>query len=484
MTRRERWMWPALLGLLTAAALWFGWIGFIASDDALYHAGAMRWLEVGPSPGADHWSTRFPLILSFAAILRLAGDGFAAFATTALLWYFALIVVAGGLAARIGGVCAGWIAAILIATMPVIVSHASTVSCDLAEAFFLLAGVWLLAGSTGGLARGVAAGMGFGLAILCRETAGLALAGLGPLFLIGRPIDRRLLIAAGVGLGLVIGGEMLFQYALIGDPLHRYALAFHHDAHIDRAANMEGNFLLHPVIDPVLVLLVNDDFGLLFWLVPVALMAGAVRGLPPASRRLMLVLSAMATANFLLVAVMYGKLVLNPRYFTLPAITAAIMLALWLARSRPALRLVAIGGLVGTNLLLAGLGNAHPRWGMEAMVRAAAAHPDEPVYAPADDVARAWLPLRFAGLTNARPAPAPPGAWLVTATPPADAPVAMRYPSPPTRVGAIVETLGLAPLVPGGIARRLFHPSPEQYLLRAPGAVTPPSRPAPPRSPA
>lgn len=468
MARRERWMWPALLGLLTVAALWFGWIGFIASDDALYHAGAMRWIEVGPSPGADHWSTRFPLVLSFAALLRIAGDGFAAFAATALIWYAALIAVAGGLASRIGGMRAGWIAAILIATMPVIVSHASTVSCDLAEAFFLLAGLWLLAGLPGGLIRGVGAGMCFGLAILCRETAGLALVGLGPLFLLGRPIDRRMLIASGVGLALVIGGEALFQYALTGDPLHRYALAFHHDAHIDRAANMEGNFLLHPVIDPLLVLLVNDDFGLLFWLAPVALAAGAARDLPPAPRRLLLTLTAMAAANFLLVAVLYGKLVLNPRYFTLPAIAAAILLAMWLARSRPTLRMVVIGGLAGTNLLLAGLGNAHPRWGMEAMVEAAAAHPGEPVYALADDVARAWLPLRYAGLTNARPVPAPPGGLLVTETPPSGVAVLARYPSPPTRVGAIVGTLGLAPLVPGGIARRLFHPSPEQYLIRAP----------------
>ncbi|TVV71122.1 ArnT family glycosyltransferase [Sphingomonas solaris] len=459
----------AVLAVLALAALWIGWVGYIASDDTLYHAGAMRWLTDGPAPGADHWSTRFPLILSFAAALRLLGDGFLAFDATAVAWYVALVAVAGGLAGRIGGRMVGWIAAMLTATMPVVVSHASTVSCDLTEAFFLLAGVWLLAGERATVARAVAGGMCFGLAVLCRETAGLALLGLGPLFLLGRPLDRRLLLAAGIGLATVIGGEMLFQWALTGDALHRYALAFNHDDHIDRAANMEGNFLLHPAIDPLLVLLVNDDFGLLFWLAAAALAGGATRRLATAPRRLLLTLAAMATVNFLAVAVLVHKLVLNPRYFTLPALAAAIVLALWLAKLRPTVRAGLLAVVVATNLLLLGLGNAHPRWGMETLVQATAAHPREPVYASENDVARGWLSLRYAGLANARPAPAPPGALLVTDTPPADpARLVTAFPSPPTRVGAIVRGLGMERLVPGAIARRLLAPSPEQYLVRTP----------------
>ena len=374
----ERRLWPLLLVVLAIAALAIGWVGFIASDDSLYHAGAMRWVTDGPSPGIDHWSTRFPLIVGFAAAIRLLGDGFAAFDAISVFWYAALLAVTTGFARSIGGPRAGWIAAILIATMPVIVSHASTVSCDLAEAFFLIAGAWLLCAAgadRAGLARAIAAGLCFGMAILCRETALLALVAFGPLFVLGRPVDRRLLIAAGLGIALVLGGEMLFQHAMTGDALHRYGLAFNHDDLIDRAANLEGNFLLHPAIDPLLVLLVNDDFGLLFWLAGAGLALGAMRGLAPEGRRRLAVVAAMALANFLIVAVLYHKLVLNPRYFTLPALVAALVLALWLARLRWPWRALLLAAIVAVNLLMLSVGNTHPRWGLEVTVAAAQAHP-------------------------------------------------------------------------------------------------------------
>ncbi len=466
----ERLLWPFLLFALAVAALATGWVGFIASDDSLYHAGAMRWVTDGPSPGVDHWSTRFPLILSFAAAIRLIGPGFAAFDITAAGWYIALIAVSGGFAARIGGARAGWIAAILIATMPVIVSHASTVSCDLAEAFFLIAGAWLVCGGglkRADLLRALAGGLCFGLAILCRETALLALAGLAPVFVIGRPVNRRTLIAAGIGIAIVLGGEMLFQAVLTGHPLHRYGLALYHDDHIDRAANLEGNFLLHPVVDPLLVLLVNDDFGLLFWLAPVAL-GVALRRLTPVGRRRLRLVAAMAGANFLLVALLYDKLVLNPRYFTLPALVAAFVLACWLARMhwRPRALLMAI--MVATNLLLLSVGNAHPRWGLEAMLLAAKAHPRAIIHADADTVARAFLPLRFGNITNVSASPPPPDSLLVTATPPTEPTRTLGfYPSPPTRLGALVEGIGLRRLIPSAVARRMFTPSPAQYLVRA-----------------
>lgn len=469
ITPRERLLWPALLLLVAVAALAIGWVGFIASDDSLYHAGAMRWLTDGPSPGADHWSTRFPLILSFAALIRLIGPGFGAFDAVSLLWYGALVAIAGGCAARIGGVRAGWIAAVLIATMPVIVSHASTVSCDLAEAFFLIAGAWALSGGNAarrGLLLGAIGGICFGLAILCRETALLALVGLGPLFLIGRPLNRRLFLAAGVGLMLVLGGEMLFQFSLTGDPLHRYTLAFNHDDHIDRAANLEGNFLLHPAIDPLLVLLINDDFGLLFWLAAAALGLGALRGIDAEGRRRLIVLATMAAVNFALVALLYHKLVLNPRYFTLPALVAAFVLGTWLARMRAIPSALLLTTIVMTNLLLLSVCNAHPRWGVETLVQAASARPGEIVHADPDTVARAYLPLTFGRIANA--APGTTGLVLTDHAPADPARIIAFYPSPPTRLGALIEALGMRGLVPGTIARRLFTPSPAQYLVRMP----------------
>ena len=47
--------------IVVAIALWLGWVGYIASDDALYYFGAVKWVDRPPYPGVDHWTTRFPV---------------------------------------------------------------------------------------------------------------------------------------------------------------------------------------------------------------------------------------------------------------------------------------------------------------------------------------------------------------------------------------------------------------------------------------
>lgn len=473
MNPSASWRWCALLVLTGALALWVGWVGFIASDDSLYYAGAQAWLTHPPAAGTDHWSTRFPLILAFAGVISVIGRGYAAFGVTAVLFHIVLVTVTALYGRTVGGARAGWIAALLIATLPVVIVYATTVSVDLIEASALVAGALLLGGAGNDRARlwqGGGAGVCFGIAILCRETSVLPLLAFVPMLLIGRPIPRRVLIAMGLGVVLVLGAEALFQYALTGDPLRRYAIAFHHDEHIDRAANLEGNFLLWPPIDPLLVLLVNDDFGLLFWLAGIALMLGATRGLGEPARQRLLVLAAMAGASFLLVAVLYTKLVLNPRYFTLAAVAAAVTVAIWLDRLSASWRTGLLAAIIGGNLLLMSVGNAHPHWEMEVLVDAARRHPREIVAGAPHEVRRAHYPMEFAHLANLRYAPAAPGGLVVV---PASARpsgvIVARYPSPPTRLGMLLRALGLEALVPHAISRRMFAPGPEMLLVRTQG---------------
>jgi hypothetical protein len=467
----QRLAWPATLLLATMLALALGWTGYTASDDASYYQGALRWLIDPPWPGDGHWSTRFPIILSLAAALLLLGQGFAALTATALAWYAGLIAVTGLFTARIAGRTAGWIAAVLVATLPVVTSEATTVGCDLAEALFLLAGCCLITGSTGsgktGRSRPVAAGLCFALAILSRETAALALLGFVPLFLLGRPLPRRTLILMGLAAAALLLGEMAFQWALTGDPLRRYTLAFNHDSHIDRAANLEGNLLIHAAIDPLLVLLVNNDFALLFWFALAALASGVHRGLGASSRRQLLVPAVLAATAFLLIALLTTKLVLNPRYFTLPAIVAVMIVAIWLAGMAVRARAVVLSVTLAANLLMLSVQNAHPRWPAEALVLAAAAHPAEPVLTDRDTRQRAEIPLGFARLTNAQAGPPRPGALYLA---PEHAgifaahPLA-RYPSPATPLGRAIEALGLTPCLPAAISR-LLSPNPAVLLWR------------------
>jgi len=236
---------------------------------------------------------------------------------------------------------------------------------------------------------------------------------------------------------LVLAGEAAFQWATTGDALHRYTLAFNHDSTLDRAANEEGNFLLHPVIDPLLVLLVNNEFALLFWLATPA--AFALRGSGFDWRRFAPVL-AMGVASFVLVAALSNKLVLNPRYFTPTALAAAILVGAWLA-TMPVRRAVLLAGLmVALNLAMLTLQNNHPRWPSEALAEAAAAEPQRAITSDPDTVRRARQRLDWAGLANVRPeAPY----LLVPARETGGRAVVAELPAPWRPAGAIAAAFGL-----------------------------------------
>jgi len=235
----------------------------------------------------------------------------------------------------------------------------------------------------------------------------------------------------------VLVGEAAFQYLMTGDALHRYTLAFNHDSTLDRAANEEGNLLIHPAVDPLLVVLVNNEFALLFWLAIPALVA--LRGGGMDWRRFAPV-AAMGAASFVLVALLAHKLVLNPRYFTPSAVAAAILVGAWLARLEWR-RAAAIAGVaIALNLLMLMLQNNHPRWPSEALAVAAAEHPAGTIASDRDTMVRAEQRLRWAGLTNV----GVEGDYLLAPErETAGRPVVARYPAPWRPAGAVAALFGV-----------------------------------------
>jgi 4-amino-4-deoxy-L-arabinose transferase-like glycosyltransferase len=435
----SRWTCPVLIAIVAAASAAAGWTGFIASDDELYYEGALRWANGEAFTGDNHWTTRFAVVLTLAAMIKLVGAAPFALHVTAILWFALFVAMGTLLARRIAGERGGWIGGLLLASLPLNALGASIVNCDLPEATFLMLGAWLLAGELDRprLGRCILAGTAFGLALLCRETAVLALAGFGALFLIGKPFPRWAILATGCGAALVLLGEAAFQWAMTGDPLHRYSLAFNHDSTLDRAANEEGNLLVHPVLDPLLVLLVNNEFGLLFWLaVPAGL---ALRNAGFDWRRFAPLL-AMGAASFLLIALLSTKLVLNPRYFTPSAIAATILVGAWLARMRWSRAAPLLGLVVALNLAMLMLQNNHPRWPSEALAQAAAEDPARIITSDADTLARARQRLIWAGLDNVH---ADAAYALVPAGEAGERPVVERYPAPWRPAGAAAALLGV-----------------------------------------
>ncbi len=460
--------WAALLVLGLTAALWIGWIGFMASDDGLYYIAAARWADAPPFAGDNHWATRFPIVLSFAGALLAVGKNMLAFHLTSIGWFVALIAIGGLFTASLAGARAGWIAATLIATMPTLATFGSVVNCDMPEAFFLIAGAWILGAGDKGARPGLGllSGLCFGVAALCRETAILPLVGLLPIFLIGKPVQRKTLIACGIGFAIVLAGEALFQYHMTGAPLRRYDIAAHHDSHIDRAANMEGNVLVHPAIDPLLVLFINDDFALLFWLALVALVGGTWGRIALVSRRRLVVFASMALAGFLLVSVLTHTLVLNPRYFAMAALLACFFVAIWLAAMGPRSRAIILGLAVAANLLALSVANNHFRWPSEALLIAARAHPNAIIVTDRAILVRADLPRAFAGLTNIEAGRPQTGKLYLASddAAPAGGTAIDHYPSPPTMLGSLIKPIGLGTYLPARVARRLIEPNPSVTL--------------------
>jgi hypothetical protein len=106
---------------------------------------------------------------------------------------------------------------------------------------------------------------------------------------------------------------------------------------------------------------------------------------------------------------------------------------------------------------------------VEVLVDAARQHPGEPVAGDPHEVRRARIPMAFAHLSNLRYAPAAPGGLVVVPASAAPAgKIVARYPSPPTRLGAVLRALGLEAIVPHAIARRMFAPGPEMVLVLTP----------------
>jgi hypothetical protein len=251
--------------------------------------------------------------------------------------------------------------------------------------------------------------------------------------------------------------------------LHRWTLAFHHDGHIDRAANLEGNVLVHPAIDPLLVLLVNDDFALIFWLAGAALAWRFHRCLDAQGRARMLVVAALALATFLLVGALVTKLVLNPRYFMLPALAAALAVAIWLDGMRVVPRAGLLAIALGANALMLSVENQHPRWPAEALLQAAERHPAETIATDAETHHRALIPLGWHGLDHVVTGVPQPGGLVLLPDGPASAGLRIieRYPSPPTGLGRLLDRIGVAQHLPYRVAARLLTPNPTMLLVVA-----------------
>ena len=403
--------------ILIAAALLlnFGWIGYLASDDAIYVSGGIGWLTQFPYVGDHHGNVREPMTMPIALSFALLGQNEFALVLPTLLAFLGTLAITYFALARRLEPNAGMTAALLVAATPLFAVQSTVASADVNELFWLVAAYWLFHTAaqrpqpSGFL---VAAGGAIGLAFLTRETAVFAMVYFGLLFLAGYGLPRSRYWCMALGFLLVVGAETLYLAAMTGDPLYRINMSMHH-GEVNRALALEGNVLVHPLLDPILVFLLNQEFGLLFWIAtPAAIWLCFARSVEPRWRA---VARPLATLGLVWFACFYAAgalLPLNPRYGSVATYAAAVLVGLaglQIARRARFAAAAMFAALIGTNLLCLALENREPLFGERALV-AYLQSGAGPVTADPETRHRASLLLDWAGVADkAKAGPPLPG---------------------------------------------------------------------------
>jgi 4-amino-4-deoxy-L-arabinose transferase-like glycosyltransferase len=369
----------AILFLLLVA---LAWVGFIGSDDVIYSDGAYGWLNSFPYVGG-HGSIRYTITLPIAAAYRLIGENEFALALPSLIYTLGLILIGGLFVRRADGDTASLATLILFATSPLFVIQGSIANVDLIELFFVMASfaLWWRALDAERQTRWlIASGAMAGLAFLTRETAVFIIPFFALLFLTAYRLPRWRYLWIAVGFLAVWAAELLYLGIMTGDPLYRIHISMNHDSSIDRTIDLAGNVIVHPLIDPLLVLLINQEFMLIFWVaIPIGLWLCFGRDIPVKRQGVARIVALFGATWFVCAASAQSLLPLNPRYFAATTASAIMLVGIGLAelgrRRRASLALGIAFALVIANLAGIVVEDKVPMYHERALARFVAAHP-------------------------------------------------------------------------------------------------------------
>jgi hypothetical protein len=409
------------------------WVGYVGSDDHSYARGALGWLAHFPRPyvGDDHWTLRHPVVVPIAVSLALFGFREISLGLPSAFLFLLFLVVNYFYLQRFLGASVALLSAVMLATTPLFAVQATFPQDVIIQILAVSVSFWLFYSAARSKRPAwlmFTSGLAAALAWLTLETTAGLLLFYAILFLIGVRVPRRFYWIMAFAFLLIVGAEMIYFTALAGDPLYRYRIDLHHDI-VDRVGevrlanqsgrlfDIEGNLAVNVLLQPLLALLLNQEFGILFWaFVPASIWVWKTKTTLLEDRRLIRLLSGLGLVWIIFVSVNASVLWVVPRYYSVASWAAVIVVVYWLRHfvlaRWPKVAIFAGVGFIAINLLCVYVENKNPLFAERALVDYVTQHRGS-IYTDPMTMTRAKLLLEFQGVSErVLSDPVPPGALV------------------------------------------------------------------------
>lgn len=461
------------------------WVGFYGGDDFKYYRAAKDWLEAFPPDLTQEGSMRLAITLPIAFSLAWLGDSefFAILPTS--LYYIAFILFIAYALRRLTDPVTTIIACAVLASVPVLAIYSTTPSADLANLLYGSLSFFFFYSALDHERRKLMlylSGFVAGIAFLSHEQILALLFFYGMLFIIGYRIKRKFYLYLASGFITVLLAEMIL-YIFAGYNL------FHHFTWLLDATQAEdrwtgspppkvggidnaGNLYIWPPINPILLTLITQKYGILYYLLYPALW-WIIRGRTirdEATTQLLRLLAVLGVIWFLFAVFALSQLKLYARYYLAATSCFFIVGVFWLRYviwpNRKRFAILAVLAVLAVNFLCIAVENKEPRFGDRALLKYLTVSNGQ-VFT---DLATAryakyfchWEQIDCSRILIGEPTPGSmyflnPNNSAMSSDP--EWRKIWHLEQPRKWTGRIITSLGLEPLVPGGIFRRLNQPN-------------------------
>lgn len=499
----------------------FAWIGYYGSDDMSYSAGAVGWADSFPYVGQNHWELRTPLVGAIAVAYKIFGISEWTLVLPNVAFFVATLGFTFYFMRRYASPRAAILATLLFLTTPLFVIDATRVAADIAELLFIALSFWLfyLATQADSSDRNrllLLSGLVLGGGWMVRETTAFFVIFYGLAFLFYPGVERKRYFFLGLGFVAIVALEWTYFWIMTGTPFHRIYVDLGTHLHVhtvdqgvldtlgERAATAEGgiwgviartgNLAVNRYLDPIVAIFLNEEFGLLYYLIGAAvavLLVWHLRKSDPLSRLVKLAAFAMVVWYFFFYFQVGIKLL--PRYLAVSSYFGVILIAIWLdavfEKSGRTVPMLLLAAFVASSVLCIYVDNRNPIFAERRLVELAAGS-DRTIVTDPETARRAGFLLDLEGVRDRVVAREPAEGDLFFFNPvytvqglqtgdpekqrerlrayrPDPAWERLETIDPPRRLlGVALESLGISAFIPPEIFRRIDSPNPQVILYR------------------